>query len=110
MGYLTPDMRRRAPAIYASLSSAAWAPGATPASVRDAVKEELEIAGMIVSYVSVAGLEDMKEKNDNAPLEGSVVSVACLLRDGSHECRLIDNVVVPTPTRFGRPPDIVFSH
>jgi len=95
--YLTPDMRRRAPAIYAAMSSAAWAPGATPASVRDAVKGDMECAGMDVSYVSVAGLEDMKEKEDNAPLEGSVISVACLLRDGSQECRLIDNVVVPTP-------------
>lgn len=95
--YLTPDMRRRAPAIYASLSSAARAPGATPASVRGAVREELEAADMVVSYVSVAGLEDMKERDDNAPLEGSVVSVACLLRDGSRECRLIDSVVVPTP-------------
>jgi len=93
--YLTPDMRRRAPAIYASLSSAASAPGATPASVRDVVKREMEVAGMDVSYVSVAGLDDMQEKEGNAPLEGSVISVACLLRDGSQECRLIDNVVVP---------------
>jgi len=52
---------------------------------------------MEVGYVSVAGLEDMKEKEDDSPLEGSVISVACLLRDGSQECRLIDNVVVPVP-------------
>lgn len=93
--YLTPDMRRRAPAIYAALDSATRAPAATAGSVRRTVTGELEAAGMIVSYVSVADTTDMQEKQDGAPLEGSVVSVACLLREGDLECRLIDNVLVP---------------
>jgi len=93
--YLTPEMRRRAPAIYAALASATGAPGATPGSVRGAMREDLERGGWEVSYVSVADLRVMDEKADDADLANSVVSVACLLRDGDKECRLIDNVVIP---------------
>lgn len=91
---LTPSMRQQAPAIYAALSSATQAPGATPMSVRTAVQDELGRAGMTPIYVSVADPNDMREKHDGVPLAGSVVSVACLLRDGDQECRLIDNVML----------------
>mmetsp|Transcript_109035 Transcript_109035/g.319135 ORF Transcript_109035/g.319135 Transcript_109035/m.319135 type:complete len:615 (-) Transcript_109035:202-2046(-) len=93
--YLTPKMRQAAPAIYSALSCATGAAGATPGSVRAMVQEELERAGMEVSYVSVADPREMGEKKDGDALPNSVVSVACLLRDGGKECRLIDNVVVP---------------
>jgi len=93
--YLTPDMRQRAPAIHAALSEATSAEGATPGSVWSAVQSSLESVGMFVSYVSVASVGAVDEKEDNEPLPNSVVSVACLLRDGETECRLIDNIVIP---------------
>lgn len=93
--YLTPDMRRSAPAIFASLTSATGTDGATPASVRSAVREALEHAGMEVSYISVANPSDMSEKTDGEALADSIVSIACLLRDGDKESRLLDCVVVP---------------
>jgi len=93
--YLTPGMREKAPAIYAALSGATQAAGATPGSVRSSVRKALAQAGMEVAYVSVAGPNEMNEKEDGAPLANSVVSVACLLKEGEKQCRLIDNVVVP---------------
>jgi len=93
--YLTADMRQAAPAIFSALDSTTRAPGATPGSVRSCVSDLLTKAGMLVSYVSVADPREMSEKEDGAELANSVVSVACLLRDGEKECRLIDNVVVP---------------
>mmetsp|Transcript_30291 Transcript_30291/g.95544 ORF Transcript_30291/g.95544 Transcript_30291/m.95544 type:complete len:614 (-) Transcript_30291:44-1885(-) len=93
--YLTPAMRSAAPAINAALASATRAPGATPGSVRATVRDALERAAMEVSYVSVADPREMGEKADADALANSVVSVACLVKDGSKECRLIDNVVVP---------------
>lgn len=93
--YLTPGMREKAPAIYAALSGATQGAGATPGSVRGSVREALAKAGMEVTYVSVADPHEMNEKEDGAPLANSVVSLACLLREGDRECRLIDNVVVP---------------
>lgn len=94
--YLTPQMRQRAPAIYAALVDATHTSGASPGSVRRAVREALEGEGMVVSYVSVAEGSDMAERDDSDPLPNSVVSVACLVRDGEVECRLIDCVVVPS--------------
>lgn len=92
--YLTPKMRQQAPSIYAALDSATRAAGATPGSVRRSVTEQLVRQGMTVSYVSVADPLGMGEKGDNDPIANSVVSIACLLKDGDRECRLIDNVVV----------------
>jgi pantoate--beta-alanine ligase len=92
--YLTPDMRQKAPAIYAALTEATKPPDATPGSIRTAVHAALSNEGMEVSYVSVAHSKDMSEKDDEEAISNSVVSVACLLRDGDQECRLLDNVVV----------------
>lgn len=93
--YLTPGMRAKSPAIYRALMSATQATGATPASVRASVRSELSLEGMTVGYVSVADARTMDEKEDKAELSNSVVSVACLLKEGDRECRLIDNVLVP---------------
>lgn len=92
--YLTPRMRQLAPSIYAALTEAVKASTATPGSVRKSVDGLLSDAGMEVSYVSVARSSDMKEKDDDEELAHSIVSVACLLRDGDMECRLLDNVIV----------------
>jgi pantoate--beta-alanine ligase len=93
--YLTPTMRQIAPSIYAALADATSAPKATSSSVRSAVHERLTDMGMEVEYVSVADPISMTEKDDGLAVAGSVVSVACLLREGDQQCRLIDNVVVP---------------
>lgn len=92
--YLTPDMRRRAPAIYKALTSAVTKPGASPDSVRSEVRAALEIQGFEVQYVSVADSRVMQEADDSAPLADSIISIACLVRDGDRECRLIDCIVV----------------
>jgi len=93
--YLTDGMRQAAPEIYAALSKATKAHGATSGSVRSSVRKSLEGMGMEVSYVSVADPREMDEKDDDAEIANSVVSVACLLKEGDEVCRLIDNVVVP---------------
>lgn len=93
--YLTPGMRSRAPAIYAALTGATQAVGATPGSVRKTVREQLEAVGMEVNYISVADRRDMSEKADGEGLADSVVSVACLLEEDGKQCRLIDNVLIP---------------
>eukprot|EP00444_Apocalathium_aciculiferum_P014486 CAMPEP_0183470636 /NCGR_PEP_ID=MMETSP0370-20130417/156643_1 /TAXON_ID=268820 /ORGANISM="Peridinium aciculiferum, Strain PAER-2" /LENGTH=551 /DNA_ID=CAMNT_0025663173 /DNA_START=1 /DNA_END=1656 /DNA_ORIENTATION=- len=93
--YLTAGMRSRAPAIYVALSSTTAAPGATAGEVRRAVTAQLEVAGFEVNYVSVADVSEMAEKADEEPVANSVVSVACLVREGDVQCRLIDNIVVP---------------
>lgn len=93
--YLTPNMRKAAPAIYEAMSSAAQTPGATPGSVRSHVRKCLEQKAMEVQYISVADVQQMDEKDDEDLLENSVVSIACLLRDGSQVCRLIDNLIIP---------------
>eukprot|EP00443_Scrippsiella_acuminata_P069262 CAMPEP_0115392196 /NCGR_PEP_ID=MMETSP0271-20121206/11097_1 /TAXON_ID=71861 /ORGANISM="Scrippsiella trochoidea, Strain CCMP3099" /LENGTH=756 /DNA_ID=CAMNT_0002815771 /DNA_START=23 /DNA_END=2294 /DNA_ORIENTATION=+ len=94
--YLTPAMRRRAPAIYKALSTAtADASTGTAGCVRKEVTAKLEAEGMEVSYVSVADPCEMEEKEDDAAIANSVVSIACLLSEGDQQCRLIDNVVVP---------------
>lgn len=92
--YLTADMRARAPAIFRSLTDAATRLGATPGSVRSDVKATLTSQGFEVQYVSVADRGDMQEKEDDMPLAGSVISIACLIRDAEKQCRLIDCIVV----------------
>jgi len=93
--YLTPTMRKAAPAIYVALMEATQAPDATPGSVRQVVQEQLEHLGMVISYVSVADPREMSEKSDNDALANSIVSIACLLEDNGKQCRLIDNIIVP---------------
>eukprot|EP00928_Gymnodinium_smaydae_P021154 TRINITY_DN18233_c0_g1_i1.p1 TRINITY_DN18233_c0_g1~~TRINITY_DN18233_c0_g1_i1.p1 ORF type:complete len:760 (-),score=140.08 TRINITY_DN18233_c0_g1_i1:178-2457(-) len=93
--YLTPGMRQRAPAIYASLSGAIQTKNATAGWLRKTIEFELMHEGMVVEYISVADPTDMTERDDAAPIANSVVSIACLLEDGDVRCRLIDNVVVP---------------
>mmetsp|Transcript_8880 Transcript_8880/g.15280 ORF Transcript_8880/g.15280 Transcript_8880/m.15280 type:complete len:860 (-) Transcript_8880:78-2657(-) len=93
--YLTPKMRKAAPAIFKALCSATQAPGATPASVRSDVRKWLEQESMEVQYISVADARHMDEKDDKDLLGNSVVSIACLLRDGGQVCRLIDNLIIP---------------
>lgn len=92
--YLTSEMRQKAPAIHAALLEATKPANATPGSVRQTVHRALSDAGMEVSYVSVADLSYMNEKADDEALSNSIVSVACLLRDGDKECRLLDNVLI----------------
>jgi pantoate--beta-alanine ligase/3-methyl-2-oxobutanoate hydroxymethyltransferase len=93
--YLTPGMRAKAPAIFEALTTAAKVPTATPGSVRGSVQAKLEKDGMEVQYVSVADPHEMNEKADDESLSDSIVSIACMLRDGDQECRLIDNIMVP---------------
>jgi pantoate--beta-alanine ligase len=93
--YLTPGMREAAPAIFAALMDATSVPGATSGFVRSVVHAKLVGEGMEVEYVSIADGSTMAEKDDGLAVAGSVVSVACLLREGGQQCRLIDNVVVP---------------
>jgi len=93
--YLTASMRKAAPSIYAALMKATQAADATPGSVRQVVREMLERAGMVVSYVSVADPREMSEKSDDDALANSIVSIACLLVDSDKQCRLIDNIIVP---------------
>jgi len=94
--YLTPGMRRRAPAIFEALTAAIADTGkGTAGGVRREVTARLEAEGMEVSYVSVADPCEMEEKEDDVTIANSVVSIACLLREGDRQCRLIDNVVVP---------------
>lgn len=88
-------MRQKAPAIYSALCRATGAEGATPGSVRTAVRTDLELEGMEVSYVSVADSLGMSEKADDAELANSVVSIACLLQEDGQTVRLIDNLIVP---------------
>jgi len=88
-------MRKAAPSIYAALMKATQAADATPGSVRQVVREMLERAGMVVSYVSVADPREMSEKSDDDALANSIVSIACLLVDSDKQCRLIDNIIVP---------------
>jgi len=93
--YLTPGMRSLAPAIYQALSSTTAKTEATAGSVREQVHDQLESAGMVVEYVSVADPYTMDEKVDDQNIANSVVSIACLLKEGDQQCRLIDNIVVP---------------
>eukprot|EP00932_Pfiesteria_piscicida_P022033 SRR837773.8802.p1 GENE.SRR837773.8802~~SRR837773.8802.p1 ORF type:complete len:137 (-),score=19.81 SRR837773.8802:49-459(-) len=93
--YLTPGMRARAPAIYAALTSTTADPLTRAGTVRRLATKQMEAAGLEVSYVSVADLEKMNERGDDELVANSIVSVACLVRDGDAQCRLIDNIVVP---------------
>lgn len=102
--YLTPGLRKRAPAIYEALRSATEVPNATALSVRSHVRAQLERKSMDVQYVSVADVRHMDEREDSAPIENSVVSIACLLREGNQEVRLIDNLVIPDKHLEAKPP------
>jgi len=90
--YLTPEERRRAPALIRALRAAetAAASGETRASVAlDAAAGELERAGIVPEYLEARDAESL------APVEslnGRPVLVAVAARLG--RARLIDNVVI----------------
>merc|ERR1719353_341587 len=91
--YLTPAMWKKAPVINQVLTRAAaslTAAGA-PVEVRAAVRAELEQAGMTVQYVSIAN-GDMAEVEawPAARPAHLCLSVACLLREGEKQVRLLD--------------------
>ncbi|MGH8426416.1 MAG: pantoate--beta-alanine ligase [Gammaproteobacteria bacterium] len=88
--YLTPEERRRAPVLYATLraAAAALAAGAKPADVEAEGEGELEGAGLRPDYFAVQRAADLGAPEGGAEL---VVLAAAWLG----KTRLIDNIRVP---------------
>lgn len=97
--YLSPDERRRAVALSASLDEAArlWSAGAAVADIERAMQSTLEAAGVAVDYAAVVDAESLE------PPAASGLPVVALVAGRLGTTRLIDNRQLPPRAGAGQP-------
>lgn len=94
--YLTPDERRRAVALSASLAEAAdaWASDASIASIEAAMRKRLEYQNIAVDYAAIADADSL------GPVTAGHAAVA-LVAGRLGNTRLIDNRLLPPRREHG---------